>query len=327
MQLPPFTHLRPATLAEGLEALALHGDRARLIAGGTDLLVNMRFRLQTPKVLVSLAGIPELFEIAELDDGGMRIGAGNRLATLAIDPTLGQRYPALRDAIRSVGSAQIRQAATLGGNVCLATRCWYTNQSEDWRSCRENCFKTGADQCLVIKTADYCRATNTSDTAPVLIALGASLIVAGKDGQRSIPAAEFYRDDGVENTTLKPGEILVAVTLPPPAGTCVFSKLAQRQGLDFAAGTIAAALEGPGERPERVVLVLGSVATEPKLLAESAAILGEQGLTDEAIDAATDTARAALGPVTNLFTPTSYKARLSKALVRDALIRLREATA
>jgi 4-hydroxybenzoyl-CoA reductase subunit beta len=324
MQLPEFEYIRPKSLAEGLAALAAHGPDATIMSGGSDLLINMKFRLDTPKYLVSFNAVPELQAIEPQADGGLRIGAGCKLTQLAESELLEAQYPALHAAIFSVGSRHVRNAGTIGGNICLDTRCWYTNQSENWRETREGCFKTDSELCHVIKSASVCHAINSSDTAPVLMVLGASVILASVDGEREVPMMEFYNNDGVDHTVLNTGEILVAVVLPPPRGRAIYAKLAQRDGLDFASGTFAAAVHGSNDKPEQVCLVMGSVGPEPKVLTESAQIILDSGLTDESIEAAALAARSSLGEVTNLFTPSGYKRRLVKALVKDALIELRD---
>lgn len=324
MQLPEFEYLRPTTLAEGLAALAEHGPDARIMSGGSDLLINMKFRLDTPKYLVSFNAVPELRTIEPQPDGGLRIGAQCTLTQLAGSELLKENYPALHDAIFSVGSRHVRNAGTLGGNICLDTRCWYTNQSENWRETREGCFKTDTELCHVIKSASMCHAINSSDTAPALMVLGASVHLASAEGEREVPMLEFYNNDGVDHTVLQPGEILTAVNLPPPQGRAVYAKLAQRDGLDFASGTFAAAIHGSNEKPDDVCLVMGSVGPEPKVLTDSMQIILGSGLNDESIETAALAARASLGEVTNLFTPSGYKRRLVKALVRDALTELRD---
>jgi 4-hydroxybenzoyl-CoA reductase subunit beta len=325
MQLPEFEYLKPDSLAEGLEALARHGKDATIISGGSDLLINMKFRLDTPKVLISLNSLPELQAIEAQSDGGLRIGAGCKLTQLAASDLLEEHYPALHASIFSVGSRHVRNAGTIGGNICLDTRCWYTNQSEKWRETRDGCFKTDNELCHVIKSASKCHAINSSDTGPVLMVLGASVILASVDGEREVPMMEFYNNDGVDHTVLNAGEILVAVTLPPPEGRAIYAKLAQRDGLDFASGTFAAAIHGSNDKPEFVCMVMGSVGPEPKALTESAQIILDSGLNDESIEAAALAARSSLGEVTNLFTPSGYKRRLVKALVKDALSEMRDA--
>ncbi len=323
MQLPRFEYKRATDLADGLAALAEHGTDAKVMSGGTDLLINMKHRLDTPKVLISLNGVAELQRVEEQADGGLRIGAGCHLTDLVDNPLVSNRYPALQAAIAAVGSRHIRNVATLGGNLCLATRCWYTNQSEDWRATRDGCFKTDREACHVIKTANRCHALNSSDTAPALITLDASVILASHGGQREVALIDFYRDDGVDHTVLAADELLIAVIIPQPEGRAVFAKLAQRTGLDFSAGTFAAAIRGSNDAPDAVRLVLNSVGAAPTVLTAAEEILTKAGLTDEAIENAVDIARQSLGEVTNLFTPSGYKRRLVKALIHDALHELR----
>jgi len=323
MQLPEFEYLRPKTLAEGLAALAEHGPDAQIMSGGSDLLINMKFRLDTPKYLVSFNDVAELKAIEVLPDGGMQLGAGCTLTQLAESDSLKEIFPSLHSALFSVGSKHVRNAATLGGNICLDTRCWYTNQSEAWRETRDGCFKTENELCHVIKSAEKCHAINSSDSAPVLMVLGATVVIASADGERTVPVAEFYNNDGMDHTVLEENEFLVRVIVPPPVGRNIYAKLAQRDGLDFASGTFAAGITGTNEKPDMVFLVMGSVGPEPKVLHESIEIIKTQGLNDETIEAAALAARASLGEVTNLFTPSGYKRRLVKALVKDALNDLR----
>ncbi len=323
MQLPPFDYVRPQNLAEGLSLLAEYGDKAGIMSGGTDMLMNMKFRLETPEYLISLNGLDELKQIEELPDGGLRIGAACTLTDLARNPLLSERFPALRDSIQSVASLHVRNFGTLGGNICLDTRCWYTNQSENWRDTREGCFKTDCDLCHVIKTADKCHALNSSDTAPILMAMEASVIIASAAGEREVNMLEFYQDDGIEHTVLQPGEIVIAVIVHPLTARTIYAKLAQREGLDFASGSFAAAIDGSNDKVEGARLVMGSVGPEPKRLTDAEQILIESGLTGEAIEAATHAGRPALGEVTNLYTPSGYKRRLVKTMVREALQELR----
>lgn len=324
MQLPRFEYFRPKDLAEGLAALAEHGDAAKIMSGGSDVLINMKVRLDTPRVLISLNGLPELQTVEELPDGSLRLGGGCKLTDLITNPLVAAHCPALRDALYGVGSRHIRNVATLGGNLCLETRCWYTNQSEHWRDKREGCFKTGPDVCHVIKTATRCHAINSSDSAPLLIAIGASVTLASHTGEREVPLIDFYRDDGVDHTVLKPGEILIAVTVPRFDGRAIFAKLSQRVGLDFAAGSFAAAISGSNEKPGSVRLIMNSMGAAPKVLIASEQILQKSGLTDEGIEEAALAARGTMGEITNIFTPSGYKRRLVKALIRDALGELRE---
>jgi 4-hydroxybenzoyl-CoA reductase subunit beta len=321
MQLPPHEFVKLPTLAETLSMLRSAAGEIKLIGGGTDVVFNMRGRLFRPDHLVSLKDLPELRCVEALDDGGVRIGAGCRLSELERDPLV-QRYPGLVAGIRAVASRHIRNIATLGGNLCLDTRCWYTNQTAEWREAKGPCLKTGRDYCHAIKTSKICVALNASDTAPALIALDADVTLASADGQRTVPLADFYTDDGIANSVRQADEILVAITVPPPRGTMVYIKETARKGNDFAYGTIAALVADSGH----VHLVIGSLTTRPVSLSEPERIVAQQGLTDLSINAAVAATRDELGALTNLYTPAAFKSALGRNLVRRALQQLREET-
>lgn len=323
MQLPAFEYIRPQGLKQALELLATHGTRAVALAGGTDLLLSMRQRLTVPQVVIGIGSLPELGTIAVEADGSLCIGAGCRLTALVQHPVLCTRFPSLAAAIRSVGSRHVRNTATLGGNLNLPTRCWYTNQSEDWRRARPPCFKTSGDVCFVIPSARECFALQSSDSAVALMTLNAKLRIESSTGAREIPVADFYRNDGLVPTGLQPGELVTAVLIPAHANRSVFIKIAQRAGLDYGLGTIAVALTGTNRRVSSARLVLGSIGSWPVPLTECARLIEEQGLTPGAIEAAVEAARADLGELTNLYSHAGYKRRLARTLVRRALTAIR----
>jgi 4-hydroxybenzoyl-CoA reductase subunit beta len=213
--------------------------------------------------------------------------------------------------------------ATLGGNLCLPTRCWYTNQSENWRAAQQPCWKTEGKVCHVIKTAPNCRAIHSADSVPALIALDARVLLRSARRERELPLADFYRDDGIDNNALLPGELIIAVLIPPVRARSAFVKAAARTGLDYGYATLAAALTGSNRAPKTLRLVAGSVGTMPLLLHKSAQLILAQGLTEAGIEAAADAAREDLGEVSNLFTPPGYKKRLVRGLVRRVLNELR----
>jgi 4-hydroxybenzoyl-CoA reductase subunit beta len=324
MLLPAHDYDRPASLSEALALLREGGGRARVIAGGTDLVFNMRGMLETPERVVSIRSLPELRGVATLADGSLRVGAGERLADLSGHPDIAPRYPALAAAIRSVASLHVRNMATLGGNLCLQTRCWYTNQSEEWRAGRGPCLKTGTSDCHVLRGTPVCVALNNSDVAPLLIAMRASATLAGPDGCREVALAGFYTSDGIAHTVLAPDEVLTAVTIPPEPRRLIYLKQTSRTGLDFSWATIAAAAGIHEGRVESLDLVLGSLTTQPLALRAPAGIVLEQGLGDAAIAAAQSALRAELGALTNLYTPAAYKRELARALLGRALRQLRE---
>lgn len=323
MLLPVHDYARPASLDEALTLLREGGGRARVIAGGTDLVFNMRGMLETPARVVSIRSLPELRGVETLADGSLRLGAGERLADLAGHPAIAPRYPALAAAIRSVASLHVRNMATLGGNLCLQTRCWYTNQSEEWRAGRGPCLKTGTSDCHVLRGTPVCVALNNSDIAPLLVAMRASVTLAGPDGRREVAVAGFYTSDGVAHTVLQADEVLVAVTIPPESRQLLYLKQSARTGLDFSWGTIAAAAAVNEGRVDSLDLVLGSLTTQPLRLREPVRLVLEQGLGDGTIAAAQAALRPELGALTNLYTPAAYKRELARALLGRALRQLR----
>ena len=324
MLLPSHEFVKPGTLNEGLDALKNAEGSAKLLAGGTDIIFNMRCGLMKPEILISIKDLPELNGVEELPDGSLRIGGGCRLTDLVVHPLVKGRYPALSQAIRAVGSQHVRNMGTLGGNLCLETRCWYTNQTETWRAAKEPCLKTGGNVCHVIKSSDICVALNNADTPPALIALDAQITLAKAGGKREIALADFYRDDGIDHTVREADEILTTVTVPPTNDRIVFIKETPRKGIDFSYGAIAARADGQGEDVSFVKIVMGSLGMAPITLAKPTEIVQKEGLTDDAINRAVESMREELGALTNLYSPASYKRELAKVLVKRALTQIRE---
>jgi 4-hydroxybenzoyl-CoA reductase subunit beta len=314
MLLPVHEFVKPSSLSESLTAMQSEAGEVKLIGGGTDVVFNMRGRLFTPDVLLSVKDLAELQNVEALQDGGVRIGAACRLTDLERHPLI-KAFPGLVAGLRAVASRHIRNMATLGGNLCLDTRCWYTNQTAEWRAAKGPCLKTGVDACFAIPTSKICVAVNASDVAPALIALDAIATLQRAGDSREIPLAEFYTDDGIAHTVRRSDEIMTAVTVPAAADPMVYIKETARKGNDFAYGTIAARMKK---------IVLGSLTTRPCILRQPVEIISARGLTDEAIDAAAAATREELGALTNLYTPAAYKSVLARELVRDALLKLRE---
>lgn len=323
VQLPRFDYVRPRDVGECTRMLAEAAGRAALLAGGTDLMLSLRQRLAGPELLIGIRGLPELHGVELRPDGQLRLGAAATLTQLAEHPLLSGRAPALAVALRSIGSRHVRNMATLGGNLALPTRCWYTNQSETWRSARPPCFKTGGDICYVIRSAPKCFALQSADSAPALLALNGRVKIVSVAGERDLPLDEFFRNDGLRPTILGPADLISAVTVPPPLGRAIFIKVAQRTGLDYSLGAIGAAITGSNRSVKSARLVIGSIGASPMRLPHAEQILLERGLTDAAIEAAAGAARQDLGEVTNLYSPSGYKRRLVRALVRRALREIR----
>jgi 4-hydroxybenzoyl-CoA reductase subunit beta len=237
--LPDFRLIRPQSLDQAVMALKSEPG-ARLCAGGTDLVVNMRRGLVEVETLVDLSGIADL-KTLDLDKNGLRIGAGVTLRELAQHPGLTGSYQAITQAAGLVAGPGHRQVATLGGNLCLDTRCLYYNQSHWWRKANNFCLKFRGDICHVAPKGDRCRAAFSGDMAPALMVLDASVEIVGPDGTRRVPLAELYREDGTDYLTLKPGEILTAAHVPVQRGESAYDKIRVRGAVDFPLAGVAVA--------------------------------------------------------------------------------------
>jgi len=195
LRLPWFEYRAPRSLAEAAKILAGEGAQAMLIAGGTDLIPNMKRRHQTPKTPVSLRGIEELRK------SNGTLGSGLTLTGLVNDRSLKERHRALWQAAALVATPHLRNMATLGGNLCLDTRCNYYNQSHEWRQAIDYCLKKDGETCWVATASKRCVAVSSTDTAPALIALGAKVKLVSSQGEREVALADLYRNDGIDYLT------------------------------------------------------------------------------------------------------------------------------
>lgn len=319
MHLPRFEYTRAQSVGQVLTLLGSLRERAAILAGGTDLLATMWQRLRVPEFVVSIRDLPELQGVRCNPDGSLGVGAATTLSTLTDHPELAARWPVLHQAVHAVASRHVRNMATLGGNLALPTRCWYTNQTEKWREARAGCFKTDTEACHVLATSEHCVATSSADTVPALITHDATVTVASLRGERRIPLAHFYREDGARPTVLEPDELILAVEVPAAEGRRAFLKVTPREGIDFGLGTIAVAVTGSNRRVGQVRIMVNSLGSQPQRLAEAERIITERGLNTDTIEAAAEAARQDLGEVTNLWTPAGYKRRLVRTLLRRAL--------
>jgi len=273
MRLPWFDYRSPRSVAEASKILAGEGPAAMLIAGGTDLLPNMKRRHQTPKVLVSLKGI------SSLRDLNGSFGSGLTLTEL-LDS--GKTPTALRQAAAQVATPQIRNSATLGGNLCLDTRCTYYNQNYEWRQAIGFCLKKDGDICWVATASKRCVAVSSTDTAPALIALNAKVVLAGVEGEREIPVENLYKNDGIDYLSRRPDEILTAVKVPD-GWKSTYWKLRRRGSFDFPILGVAVALRFSGEIIEEARVALGAAASRPFLVEKAGEYLKGKKLSDEVI--------------------------------------------
>src|SRR5262249_6493643 len=242
--LPPFEYHAPSTLEEAVSLLSRFRGHAKVIAGGTDLLPNMKHRLFTPSQLVALRAIRGLDSI-DAEDGSIRPGAACTVAELAPHPIVKSRLPSLADAASQIAGPQLREMGTLGGNLCLDTRCVYYNQTYFWRHALGFCLKKDGTVCHVVQGGSRCVAAASNDTAPVLMTLDAQVRLAGPGGVRDLPLLEFYTPDGIRNTVLGEDELVTEVRIPTPSSATVagYQKLRIRASIDYPALTVAVAAE------------------------------------------------------------------------------------
>jgi xanthine dehydrogenase YagS FAD-binding subunit len=314
---PPFAYHHAATLDDALARLGAPGHLA--IGGGTDLLVTIEERLVAPAAVVDVRTLPESLGVAATADGGLRIGAAVRLADVASHALVRERYPALALACEQVGTPAIREMATLGGNLCQRPRCWYFRRGIP-------CHKNGGDSCpahsgenqyLAILEGGPCYIVHPSDPAVALVALDATIEIAGPAGRREVPSSEFFvlpRERMERETVLADGELVIGIRLPGDAagGVQRYVKLMQREAWDFALVSLAAVRRADGE----VRLVLGGVSPRPYRIytsVEEEATSG--GLDGETIAGLAERALLDAAPLAK----NGYKVELAASLLRDAI--------
>ena len=320
IRLPPFTYLAPRTVGDAAKLMAEHGPDAMLVAGGTDLYPNMKRRQFEPTVLVGLSGIRELSGIRGSAREGVTLGAGTILSAVAEHPQIARHYGALATAAGLVSSPQLRNMATLGGNVCVDTRCNYYNQSYEWRKAIGFCMKKDGDICLVAPGSPRCWAVSSSDTAPVLWSLGARVRLVGPSGERTIPIDELYRDDGIEYLGKRREEVLTDIVLPPADGRkSAYLKLRRRGSFDFPVLGVAVAARLADGVVEDARIVLGAVASRPRPAAEAAAALVGERLAPELIERVAGLAAGPSKPLDNTDFTHPYRKKMTRVFVARAL--------
>ena len=317
LRLPAFRYLQPKTLAEALKMKADAGPDGMFVAGGTDLYPNMKRRHQEPKTVISLMGIPDL---RRRDD--RLIGSAVTLTELAVRPS--GRPTVIGHAAALVSTPLLRNMGTLGGNLCLDTRCNYYNQSYEWRKSIDFCMKKDGAICWVAPSSPRCWAVSSSDVAPVMVAIGAEYRLLGPQGERVVPAGRFYHNDGINYLTKQPDEILVEVRLPAPNGwDAVYHKLRRRGSFDFPVLGVAAWVQWNGNTVADARIVLGGVASYPQEIPEAGAALKNSALNDESIAAAADAAYRPSKPMDNTDFDLSWRKQMTRVYVTRALAELR----
>ncbi len=324
MRLPHFRYLAPKSVREASAMLADHGPEAMIMAGGTDLLPNMKRRQQVPKVVIGLRGIPGLRDTG--NGAGLLLGAGLTMTDLVRTPAVREQYTGLWQASVQVATPQIRNIGTLGGNLCIDTRCNYYDQNYEWRKAIDFCMKKDGEICWVATSSPKCLAVTSTDLGPALMALGARVkLVSAKEGERIIKVAELYHNDGIDYLTRRRDEVVSQVLLDPADGwKSTYWKLRRRGSIDFPVLSVAAAVQSGNDGVVRDArIVLGSVASSPLRSEDAAAVLVGKKLTDGSIEEAADLAYKMAKPMDNTDFVLHWRKRVSREFVTYALRELR----
>ena len=313
--MPEFRLLRPASIEEAVE-LAAADTGARYVAGGTDMVVNVRRGIERPTALIDLTAIEELKDLGP-DGGDFRIGAGVVLREVAENQTLHRDYAAVAEAAGEVAGPTHREYGTLGGNLCLDTRCLFYNQSEWWRQANDYCLKNQGETCHVAPKGSFCFAAFSGDVAPALLVFGAEVELAGPAGRRRIPLTELYNDDGMDHLALKAGELLAAVRLPGAgAGTpSAYAKSRVRGAIDFPLAGAAVALTMNGSGVEDLRVGLTALGPRPFLVEDTGCFAGAP-LDAAALDDLREMVRAQAQPMRTTTVAPWYRRRVAGNLAR-----------
>ena len=270
MRLPPFDYMAPESLEQAVKIKRDMGTSALVLAGGTDLIPNLKNRLFAPAALISLKNIEQLKNIDSKQDS-LVIGAAASLASIAAHPTVNEHFPILVKAVQSIGAMGIQWfRGTLGGNVCCQPRCLFYNQSLFWRIGKGSCHRTGGKECHALEGSESCQSICSGDTVPVLLALSAQVGLASTNGRRLAPLSEFYTGKGESPFNIMPEEILTEIRIPLPWTPIGWSyqRIAAREAVDFPLANAAAVSMIDKGRIDYFRLVLSAIGPAPIMVKE-----------------------------------------------------------
>lgn len=321
LRLPPIKIETPATIAAA--ASALEDGNARLVAGGTDLWPNMKRRHQSADTVISLMSIPGLNDV-RADSGELKMGGTATLSKVIRDEHVRERFPAFARAVASISSPPLRNMGTIGGNLCVDTRCTYYNQTEEWRRSIDYCLKEAGKICWVATKSPKCWAHSASDAAPVLCALGARVMLVSSQGEREIPLANLYIDDGIEYLAKQSNEIVTEIHVPETSSSdhcrSAFWKLRRRGSIDFSTLSVATAVWlDDNEVVTRAQLFLGAVGSAPMSVAEAGTVLVGNKIDDDRIQEVAHAAHKIARPMDNTDFTASWRGKMTEQYVVAAL--------
>ena len=320
LTLPVFRWLRPSSVDEVLRLLADHPGECLLVAGGTDAVPNLKHRLHEPKLVVSLGGVEEL-RFARSDESGLHLGALLTLSELAAHAEVLRDFPALAKAASLVASPQIRNMGTLGGNLCLDTRCTYYNPTYFWREALGFCLKKDGLKCHVVPAGKRCVAAHSSDVAPMLIALGAEVEIAGAAGRRVVNVEDFFVGDGIHNNVLGPGELVTRILVPASARGVrqAYGKLRPRGAIDFPMLSVAVAGRAEAGRVAALRTVVSALGARPRTLGGLDPLALGKAADEALFEAIAAAAYKQCKPLTNVPYDDEWRHEMVPVFVKRAL--------
>ena len=322
MSLPTFQLLRPKTLDDAVDMMAKYEGDVKVVAGGTDLLPSMKQKLFTPAYVLDLRGISALRGIRDVPGEGVAIGALTSLTAVEHSVVIRRDFPVLYEAVKTVASPVIRNMGTLGGNVCLDTRCLWYNQSLAWRKSCGFCLKKDGNLCHVAPGGKFCWAAFSGDTAPALLCLAAEIEVAGPNGLRRIPLAEFYVNDGIVRLHLAKNEIVTRIHLPESAAGWrgSYQKLRVRGSIDYPLAGVAVALKMNSGRIEDARVAITAVNPAPHLLKDADAQLIGAAPSEEVADRIGELAARTAKPLTTSVLTPEYRREMVRVFAKRAVM-------
>ncbi len=324
LRLPRFEYLRPRNVREAVSMMADAGPSGMFAAGGTDLWPGMKRRQFEPKTVVALAHLKELRRKRGTPASGLVLGAGMTLTEVCGDRGIRRAYPGLAAAVESISTPVLRNMGTIGGNLLLDTRCNYYNQTYEWRRGINFCMKKDGKICWVAPSSPRCWAVQSADSVPVLIAMGATATLVSKDGEREVPVAGLYNDDGIQYLKKRPDELLTAIRLPAVNGwKATYQKLRRRGAFDFPVVSVGACLKFEGATVSSAKIILGAVGSHPIEAVDAQKAVVGRPLDDATIAAAAEAAFRPAKPLDNTDFHLSWRKEMVREYVKRALNDLR----
>lgn len=321
LRLPKFRYLQPKSIAEAIQMMADAGPDAMYVAGGTDLYPNMKRRQQTPKVVIGLGQLEPLRDLRGTPAEGLVLGAGLTLTEVTRDSRIQSAYPAVAKAAELISTPLLRNMGSIGGNLLLDTRCNYYDQNYEWRKAIHFCMKKDGEICWVAPSSPRCWAVQSSDCAPVMVAIGAQVKLVSSSGERMLPAADLYNDDGMRHLNKRPDELMTEIHLPPVNGwRATYWKLRRRGSFDFPVLGVATCVKLAADGTvETARIILGGVGSHPiEVFAAEKAITGKK-LTQDTIREAAAAAYPAAKPLDNTDFAMSWRKDMTRYYVAGTL--------